>query len=113
MLGQVGISGVLDHVDCSVGFRLQAPPMGARILSAGLRCALLNEAAAKRQPRIRSAFLADLGKLATADDKVKSGLFVWTSVVLTNISAYHLLQPNASCQEQVVGVAYSIQVMVQ
>ena len=70
VLGQVGSSGVVDHVDCSVGFRLQAPPGGARILSAGLRCALLNQAAAKRQPRTRSAFLADLGKLATADDKV-------------------------------------------
>ena len=113
MLGQVGSSGVLDHVDCSVGFRLQAPPMGARILSAGLRCALLNQAAAKRQPRIRSAFLADLGKLATADVKVMSGLFVWTSVVLTNTSECHLLQPNASCQKQVVAVAYRVQVRVQ
>lgn len=70
MLGQVGSSGVLNYVDCSVGFRLQAPPTGARILSAGLRCALLNKGAAKRQPRTRSAFMADLGKLATADDKV-------------------------------------------
>lgn len=76
MLGQVGSSGVLDHVDCSVGFRLQAPPEGARILSAGLRCALLNQAAAKRQPSTRSAFLADLGKLATADDKVMPSLLV-------------------------------------
>ena len=72
VLGQVGSSGVLDHVDCSVGFRLQAPPAGARILSAGLRCALLNQAAAKRQPRTRSAFVADLGKLATADNKVNT-----------------------------------------
>lgn len=63
-------SGVLIYVDCSVGFRLQAPPTGARILSAGLRCALLNKGAAKRQPRTRSAFMADLGKLAMADDKV-------------------------------------------
>ena len=72
VLGQVGSSGVLDHVDCSVGFRLQAPPAGARILSAGLRCALLNQAAAKRQPRTRSAFVADLGKLATAANKVST-----------------------------------------
>ena len=77
VLGQVGSSGVLDHVDCSVGFQLQAPPAGARILSAGLRCALLNQAAAKRQPSTRSAFLADLGKLATADDKVIPSLLVW------------------------------------
>ncbi|KAL3157615.1 hypothetical protein ABBQ32_012066 [Trebouxia sp. C0010 RCD-2024] len=68
VLGQVGSSGVLDQVDCSVGFRLQAPAAGARILSAGLRCALLNQAAAKRQPGTRSAFLADLGKLAMADN---------------------------------------------
>jgi len=66
----VGSSGVLNYVDCSVGFRLQAPPTGARILSAGLRCALLNKGAAKRQLRTRSAFMADLGKLAMADDKV-------------------------------------------
>lgn len=78
VLGQVGSSGVLDHVDCSVGFRLQAPPAGARILSAGLRCALLNEVAAKKQPRTRSAFLADLGKLTTADDKVIPSLLAWT-----------------------------------
>ncbi len=70
MLGQVGSSGVLNYVDCSVGFRLQAPPTGARILSAGLRCALLNKGAAKRQLRTRSAFTADLGKLAMADGKV-------------------------------------------
>ena len=82
VLGQVGSSGVLDHVDCSVGFRLQAPPAGARILSAGLRCALLNEAAAKRQPRTRSAFLADLGKLTTADEKVVPSLLVWTGQAL-------------------------------
>lgn len=63
---------MLDHVDCSVGFRLQAPPAGARILSAGLRCALLNQAAAKRQPGTRSAFLADLGKLAMADNGVSN-----------------------------------------
>ncbi|DBA86245.1 hypothetical protein WJX77_008239 [Trebouxia sp. C0004] len=69
VLGQVGSSGVLNCVDCSVGFRLQAPPTGARILSAGLRCALLNKSAAKRQPRTRSAFMADLGKLAMAEDK--------------------------------------------
>ena len=72
VLGQVGSSGVLDHVDCSVGFQVQAPSAGARILSAGLGCALLNQAAAKRQPRTCSAFTADLGKLATADDKVNT-----------------------------------------
>ena len=66
----MGSSGVLNYVDCSVGFRLQAPPTGARILSAGLRCALLNKSAAKRQPHARSAFMADLGKFAMADDKV-------------------------------------------
>ena len=66
----MGSSGVLSYVDCSVGFRLQAPPTGARILSAGLRCALLNKGAAKRQLRTCSAFMADLGKLAMADDKV-------------------------------------------
>lgn len=70
VLGQVGSSGALNHVDCSVGFRLQVAAAGGRILSAGLRCVLLNKAAAKRQPRTRSAFMADLGKLATADDKV-------------------------------------------
>lgn len=74
VLGQVGSSGVLNLVDCSVGFRLQAPPTGARILSAGLRCALLNKGAAKRQPGTRSAFMADLGKLATAEDKVHLAL---------------------------------------
>lgn len=66
VLGQVGSSGALDHVDCSVGFRLVAPATGARILSAGLRCALLNKDAARRQPRSKGAFTADMGKLATA-----------------------------------------------
>lgn len=71
MLGQVGSSGVLSQVDCNVGFRLQPPPAGARILSAGLRCALLNEAAGQRgRGRAGSAFTADLGKLARAEDKV-------------------------------------------
>lgn len=79
VLGQVGSSGVLSLVDCSVGFRLQAPPTGARILSAGLRCALLNKGAAKRQPGTRSAFTADLGKLATAEDKVRLALPCWSA----------------------------------
>ena len=76
----MGSSGVLNYVDCSVGFMLQAPPTGARILSAGLRCALLNKGAAKRQPRTRSAFMADLGKLAMADDKVGALLLCVTVV---------------------------------
>ena len=71
VLGQVGSSGELSRVECTVGFRLQSPPAGARILSAGLRCALLNQAAAQRgRGTARSAFTADLGKLARAEDKV-------------------------------------------
>ena len=71
VLGQVGSSGALDHIDCSVGFRLVAPATGARILSAGLRCALLNKDAARRQPRSKGAFTADMGKLATAQPVVR------------------------------------------
>ena len=72
MLGQVGSSEALSRVGCSVGFKLQPPAAGARILSAGLRCAMLNKTAAHRgRGTARSAFTADLGKLATAEDQVR------------------------------------------
>lgn len=71
VLGQVGSSGSMSHVECSVGFKLQPPAAGARILFAGLRCAMLNKAAAQRgRGTARSAFTADLGKLARSEDKV-------------------------------------------
>ena len=72
VLGQVGSSGSMSHVECSVGFKLQPPAAGARILSAGLRCAMLNKGAAQRgRGTARSAFTADLGKLARSENKVR------------------------------------------
>ncbi|KAK9811542.1 hypothetical protein WJX72_005642 [[Myrmecia] bisecta] len=108
--GQVLGSGSLPHSQAKAAFRLRPPPKGPRILSAGLRCALLDRQVAQRA-QTHGTFIAHVGRAPQGQMpflKYHLPAVACLPPILLRVSCVFSLASVASQQSLLVVVQYTV-----